>query len=810
MIHWSRTGLSWVLSATAQVLLLAPPAVSAAETQPQVRQSYDIAAGNLDKALRQFASRTGVMLSADANLLEGKSSSGLHGNYTAAQGFAALLARSGLQAVQDSAGSYTIKPASSSPLPPSPPPAATAEAVLPPVKVTATAEDDLNKIPPPHAGGQVARGAALGLLGNRDVMDTPFSQISYTEQTIQDQQARTLADVLDNDPAVRRFDSASGGLGDFSIRGFELQSADIGLNGLYGLAPANVVATDFLERVEVLEGPSALLSGMPPGGSVGGSINLITKRAGAEPLTRFTTSYISRGQFGEHVDVARRFGPDDVCGARFNGSYTGGNTAVRGSSNRTGVAALGLDCNIERLRVAADFGFQKNDTSGATRFVTFDVGVPVLRAPPADKLYTPSWSFFDNKDSFGMVSVEYDLAPNVTAYGAFGIHDYQQHAVVANFPTVIDTSGDYTSAARYNAADDKASSGQFGIRATTDTGPVHHALNLSGSVLDSVFYQSPFVIGTDFTSNLYAPVDIPSEAIDRPEPVKVGNEKLNGFAIADTLSVLDERVQVTVGVRHQEVSAESIDSGAVVGSYDESVWTPSYALVIKPLKNVSVYANYIEGLQQGSVVGSDFANAGQVFPPFVSRQAEVGVKVDWGKLTTTASVFQIKQPNLLTIPEDPLPVQALDGEQRNRGAELKLFGEIVPTARVLGGVMYLDGVQTKTQNGTDDGKKAPGVPHVQFNLGFEWDTPFVQGLTLTQRTLYTAEQFLDFGNTQTMPSWTRVDLGARYRTTAWNIPLTARLDVKNVADKNYWETNDFGFTHLGAPRTFFLSLTTDF
>jgi len=40
--------------------------------------------------------------------------------------------------------------------------------------------------------------------------------------------------------------------------------------------------------------------------------------------------------------------------------------------------------------------------------------------------------------------------------------------------------------------------------------------------------------------------------------------------------------------------------------------------------------------------------------------------------------------------------------------------------------------------------------------------------------------------------------------------LTARLDVKNVADKNYWETNDFGFTDLGAPRTFFLSLTTDF
>ena len=805
MIHWSRAALSWVLASMPPVLLLSPLAAEAAETQPRDSQYYDIAAGNLDRALRQFASRTGVTLSVDAILTEGKTSSGLHGNYTASQGFATLLASSGLLAVERGAGSYIIEAA-----PAASPPATGGRAAvtLPPVKVSADAES--NGILPPYAGGQVARGGALGLLGNRDVMDTPFSQISYTAQTIQDQQARTLADVLDNDPAVRRFDSSSGGLGDFTIRGFELQSADIGLNGLYGMAPANVVATDFLERVEVLEGPSALLSGMPPGGSVGGSINLVTKRAGADPLTRFTTSYISRGQFSEHADLSRRFAPDDACGARFNGSYTGGNTAVRGSSNRTGVAALSLDCTIERLRVAADFGFQKNDTDGATRFVTFDVGVPVLRAPRADELYTPSWSFFDNKDSFGMISVEYDLAPNVTAYGAYGIHDYQQHSLVANFPTIIDTGGNYVSAPRYSAADDKASSGQFGIRATTDTGPVQHALNLSGSVLNSVFYQSPFVIGTDFTSNLYNPADIPSQAIDRPNTVKVGNQKLNGFAIADTLSILDQRVQVTVGVRHQEVSAESIDSGAVVGSYDESVWTPSYALVVKPLKNISVYANYIEGLQQGSVVGSDFANAGQIFPPFVSRQIEVGVKVDWGRIVTTASAFQIKQPNLLTIPGDPLPLQALDGEQRNRGAELKLFGEIIPTVRVLGGVMYIDGVQSKTQNGAADGLKAPGVPHVQLNLGIEWDTPFVKGLTLTQRTIHTAEQFLDFGNTQTMPSWTRIDLGARYRTAAWNIPLTARLDVKNVADKNYWETNDFGFTDLGAPRTFFLSLTTDF
>jgi iron complex outermembrane receptor protein len=41
-----------------------------------------------------------------------------------------------------------------------------------------------------YAGGQVARGGRVGLLGNLDVMDTPFSTSNYTEALIRDQQAR--------------------------------------------------------------------------------------------------------------------------------------------------------------------------------------------------------------------------------------------------------------------------------------------------------------------------------------------------------------------------------------------------------------------------------------------------------------------------------------------------------------------------------------------------------------------------------------------------------------------------------------------
>ena len=42
----------------------------------------------------------------------------------------------------------------------------------------------IGSLPAPYAGGQVATGAQVGLLGNRGVMDTPFNQTSYTAKTI--------------------------------------------------------------------------------------------------------------------------------------------------------------------------------------------------------------------------------------------------------------------------------------------------------------------------------------------------------------------------------------------------------------------------------------------------------------------------------------------------------------------------------------------------------------------------------------------------------------------------------------------------
>ena len=135
------------------------------------------------------------------------------------------------------------------------------------VEITASRETR----PPAYAGGQVARGGNVGVLGNKDFMDTPFSVTSYTAQTMEDQQAATLYDVLINDPTIR-FTTPNGHIMEnYTIRGFGVSNDHLYFNGLQGLAPDNHAPVEFLERVEVLKGPSSFLYG-GVSTSVGGAI----------------------------------------------------------------------------------------------------------------------------------------------------------------------------------------------------------------------------------------------------------------------------------------------------------------------------------------------------------------------------------------------------------------------------------------------------------------------------------------------------------------------------------------------------------
>ena len=239
------------------------------------------------------------------------------------------------------------------------------ERTLPTVKVSASA-DQPSDLPAPYAGGQVAKGARLGALGNRSVMDTPFNITSYTAELIENQQARSIADVMANEASVRFTTTSGHAYENFRVRGFDVNSSDIAINGMFGLAPSGHVPLEAMERVEVLKGPSALFSGMPPGGGVGGVVNLVPKRAGDDPLTRVSVGYQSAGQLMTSVDAGRRFGERKEFGARINGAFSDGDTELDGQSKKRQFLSGAFDYRGEALKATLDVHYGKETFSGGT------------------------------------------------------------------------------------------------------------------------------------------------------------------------------------------------------------------------------------------------------------------------------------------------------------------------------------------------------------------------------------------------------------------------------------------------------------
>ncbi|MET0948203.1 MAG: TonB-dependent receptor plug domain-containing protein, partial [Pseudomonas sp.] len=287
-----------------------------------------------------------------------------------------------------------------------------------------------NTLPETFAGGQVARGGQMGVLGNQDNMNVPFVMTSYTSKLIEDQQAEDVGDVLLNDPSVRQ----SYGFGNqaqvFVIRGLPLNGDDISYNGLYGVLPRQILSTDAIERVEVFKGPNAFINGVSPTGSgLGGGVNLQPKRAGDTPTRRYTQDISSDGRIGEHLDLGQRFGDDNRFGARVNLSQREGETAVNDQDQRTKLFVAGLDYRGDKFRVSSDFGYQKQRVNHLRNTVQLGTATSIPTAPDASHNYGQSWTYTETEDTFGMMRGDWDLNDSWTAYLAGGVKHTRETGV---------------------------------------------------------------------------------------------------------------------------------------------------------------------------------------------------------------------------------------------------------------------------------------------------------------------------------------------------------------------------------------------
>lgn len=685
----------------------------------------------------------------------------------------------------------------------------TTDRTLSEVQVTADRDDEL---PAPVGNGHTARGGRLGLLGNTDTMNAPFSTASYTSQMVQDQQAVTIADIVKNDSSVRLSGHSGDQLDSFFIRGFPVgdqNSGEIAFDGVYGIAPNYRVMADYAERIELVKGPAALLYGMSPASSVGGTINIVPKRASSASLTRISADIGPSAQGGGQIDLSRRFGSERQWGVRVNGSHHQGDTLLDNQSRKADVGAIALDYQGDRLRATVDVIAQKERVNAPQRRPFLATGATeVPAAPDGQRNVSQPWEWFETTDQSVLLRLEYDLNNQTTVFANAGGGRTRVDRLFGN-PTLLNVQGDTsTLPQRYRFEVDR-STADAGLRRKFATGDVHHTATLQVSTYSDSLSRGS-TNGATVLSNIYAPVSSLAQNVAAPAQVAhVADTQLSSLALADTLSMLEDRVQVLLGVRRQRVESDNFNTttGAIASSYDQSAVTPLVGLVVKPWQNVSLYANYIEGLSKGDIAPDTASNAGEAFAPYKAKQKEIGAKFEWGRMIGSLSLFEITKPS----GQQTNGLFAVDAEQRNRGVELSASGRVVPGVFVTGGVTLLQGVLSQTNSATTQGNKAVGVPSIQANLGLEWDLPWMHGLALSGGITHTGKQYVDRANTLSIPSWTTADLGARYRTQLAGKTTTFRANLRNVTDRAYWAgVSQYSSLVQGAPRSLVMSATVDF
>ena len=258
-------------------------------------------------------------------------------------------------------------------------------------------------------------------------------------------------------------------------------------------------------------------------------------------------------------------------------------------------------------------------------------------------------------------------------------------------------------------------------------------------------------------------------------------------------------------MRRQEIETSGEFDGAAEPSYADAATTPMYGLVVKPWRNLSLYASYIEALEKGGSADPGAANFPITLAPAISKQKEIGAKWNLGSVAVTLALFDIERPNDFL---DSNNIFGRNGLQRNRGIELETFGEPIKGVRIIGGMTFLDPEIIDSVDGLFDGKAPTGAPEFVTKFGAEWDVPGVKGFTLTGLVIYSGEQFANEANTTFLADWTRFDLGFRY---AMTDSIVVRGVVQNVANERYWESADRGFfLNIGAPRTYALATTFNF
>jgi catecholate siderophore receptor len=639
--------------------------------------------------------------------------------------------------------------------------------------------------------------------------DIPQSISIITEAQIDDQALRSIADVIRYVPGAT-FGQGEGHRDQITLRGNNT-TADFFVDGLrddvqYYRGLYNV------ERIEVLKGPNAMIFGRGGGGGV---VNRVTKRPTANSFTAGSASLDSEGGWLLDADVNYAF--TDALAARVNAVYERFDThrdfyeGDRFAINPTFAVSLG-----GQTRIDLSYEYAQDER-------VVDRGIPSLGGRPLQGFRDAYFgdpevndSDFEGHILKGRIEHRFTDALTLSSKLLYGDYDkvYQNvfpaTAVSVNAATGARTLG--IEAYRDPTARQNFFS-QIDLVWEVATGPLSHVL-LAGSEygkqstrnerINGFFTGVPTTSGGRRTTvSLADPLVVPNVEF-RAGPANAGNRAVEtdadvlAFYAQDQISI-GRYFDIIAGLRYDrfELAVENLFTNQVFERTDD-LWSPRLGLVFKPLEPLSLYASYSRSYLPQS--GDQFLSLDlttSALEPERFDSYELGLKWDIKPtLNLTASLYQLDRTN--TRANLAGGVVALSGEQRSRGFELQLNGEITRRWRLTAGYALQDAeVRTATAACTAGNCDVAQVPKHQASLWTRYDLTGRIGAGLG--VYHQSKSFTSITNAVVLPSYTRVDAAAFF-TLAEGIQ--AQVNVENIFNERYFPTahNDNNITP-GAPTT---------
>lgn len=647
-----------------------------------------------------------------------------------------------------------------------------------------------------RAGSYKSSSVQVGTFRDLAPLDVPQTSNVVTREVLDAQAASGLFDALRNTAGVTRSQLSGSTYDNIAIRGILVENrGNYRLNGSLPIINLIDVPLENKERVEVLKGASSLYYGfVPPSGIV----NLVTRRAGKQDMTDVTLTANQYGGASVHADIGRRFGAAQQFGARVNLVEGREDTGIANYGGSRQLASTALDFRASRdLSFRLDLEHYRKDVSeqAAIRLPAASNGRMILPGVPDNRQnLAAAWQKYDARATNLLFRTDYSINDNWSLLLEAGkarterdrhFSEFRNYSLASGNGTLLNYFG------RGQTYDNENYRAEMTGRLST--GPLSHEVsfgyNLNHRRSESGSAATPIGVA----QNLYDPVSFARLSPAYTVPSAGSGIRDAGWYLSDRIQI-SERWQAMAGLR-----SSSYRSASASARYEAGDVTPSLSLMFKPSPKTSVYASYIEGLEESGQAPLNRANAGEWLAPAVARQKEIGIKAEVAQgVLLQAAWFDIRRPSTTV---DAANRFVLNGLAEYKGVELAASGEISRDLSVIASALFLDASQRNAQNPATYGKTPENTPRRTASLFAQYRLRQVPGLAFSGGLFHVGSRPVNNENQASIGGYTTVSLGARYTTRIAGKPTTFQAVLDNATNRHYWSTAGNGYLGVGAPRT---------